>query len=85
MTTATYFCCDLSRDYERMMRKAENHAALMQFLGARLKGLQVQWWPVGAAVRVTTRPALKPLGIWAGVREGTRGRHHNWRLRRGRR
>lgn len=72
----------IDRDFERTRRKAESHADLMRFLGARMKGLTVQWWPV---VKVTTTPMPGPvmprLGIWAGLREPTRGRHWDRRRR----
>jgi hypothetical protein len=79
VTCTTLACigsCGISRDYELMMQKAERHAAMMRFLGARVKGLSVQWWTVrGTASRAPDGPWVRTRQVLSGFRDSNRGRH----------
>jgi hypothetical protein len=65
-------------------RRVERHAATMQFLGARMDGLQVAWWPVRLASSPTRSQManLRPFRV-SGMRDWTRGRHWDRRSRYG--
>lgn len=71
---------DLSRD------AAERKAEMLQFLGARMDGLSVRYWPacgpVGLAGGQIERRMIVRL---SGMRDWTRGRHWDRRSRYGER
>jgi hypothetical protein len=81
-TVAAYVGGDIDQDCERALRKAERHADLMRLLGARMKKLSVQWWPVTELAAPGPQvQSVERLGIWSGLREPTRGRHWNRKRR----
>jgi hypothetical protein len=76
---------DFDRDEEEWAAREDRGAALFQFLGARMDGWRLRYWPILAPVGLSggQTAVRRPVGYPSGMRDWTRGRHWDRRHRYG--